>query len=279
MMPLEIGRVRNGLRIPNDKGSVESRVAYEVPIMDVRLLEATQCPERTICAAARNDYSPEFIGDQQFERTMEAIEGETLEEKKQTLISHLLDHGHFGPFEHPQATFAIEGVSRSCMAQLTRHRHVSFDVQSMRYVSFDEVDPRDVWSGEMVVFPPAVTDKSWVGRNQKTADIDDATFERRKEVFRTSVMNSVKSYQELLDTGMAPEDARFVLPIGTEVNIVMSLNARMLMHVADMRAAADAQWEIRDLTEQVLDLASEWCPITFEHYNEHMKGRKNRLAP
>jgi thymidylate synthase (FAD) len=53
----------------------------------------------------------------------------------------------------------------------------------------------------------------------------------------------------------------------------------MLMHVADMRAAADAQWEIRQMTEDVLELAEEWCPITFEHYNEEMKNRKNRLAP
>jgi thymidylate synthase (FAD) len=53
----------------------------------------------------------------------------------------------------------------------------------------------------------------------------------------------------------------------------------MLMHVADMRAAADSQWEIREMTESILDLAAEWCPITFEHYEKHMKGRKNRLAP
>jgi len=46
-----------------------------------------------------------------------------------------------------------------------------------------------------------------------------------------------------------------------------------------MRAAADAQWEIRGLTEQVLDYAAEWCPITFDYYDENMKNRKNRLAP
>jgi thymidylate synthase (FAD) len=51
------------------------------------------------------------------------------------------------------------------------------------------------------------------------------------------------------------------------------------MHVADMRAAADAQWEIREMTEDVLDIASEWCPITFEYYEQYMKNRKNRLAP
>jgi thymidylate synthase (FAD) len=247
--------------------------------MQVELLEATSDPERVVCTAARNDYMSDFVGEQSFEEVMASIEGDTLEAKQRTLIAHLLDHGHFGPFEHPQATFAVKGISRSCMAQITRHRHVSFDVQSMRYVSFDDVDPDDVEAGEMVVTPPSATDPDWVGRNQKTGAVDEETVRERERVFRDSVRQSVENYQELLDLGMPPEDARFVLPIGTEVNMVMSMNARMLMHVADMRAAADAQWEIRELTERVLDLAEEWCPITFEHYNEHMRNRKNRLAP
>ena len=66
--------------------------------MDVRLLEATDDPERVICTAARSDYSSGFVGDQSFAETMSTIEGETIEEKKRTLVGHLLDHGHFGPF-------------------------------------------------------------------------------------------------------------------------------------------------------------------------------------
>jgi thymidylate synthase (FAD) len=233
--------------------------------MEVTLLESTEDPEELICKAARNDYSGEFVGGQSLEATMETVEGDTLEDKQETLIGHLLDHGHFGPFEHPQITFAVEGVSRSCMAQITRHRHVSFDVQSMRYVSFDDVDPEDVRDGEMVVIPPSATDPDWVGRNQKSGQVDEETVEQRAEIFRDTIEHAVESYQQLLDLGMPPEDARFVLPIGTKVNMVMSMNARMLMHVADMRAAADAQWEIRGLTEDLLDIAAEWCPITFDH--------------
>ena len=247
--------------------------------MDVTLLEATDDPERVICLGARNDYMSGFVGELSFEEVMESVDGEGLEEKKRTLIGHLLSHGHFGPFEHPQLTIAVKGISRSCMAQLTRHRHVSFDVQSMRYVAFDEVDPEEVRDGEMVVVPPAASDPNWVGRNQKSGAVDEETVRERERVFTESVSRSVEEYQHLLELGMAPEDARFVLPIGTEVNLVMSMNARMLMHVADMRAAADSQWEIRKLTEQVLEIAAEWCPITFEYYDKNMKGRKNRLAP
>jgi thymidylate synthase (FAD) len=247
--------------------------------MEVELLEATEDPEELICRGARNDYMSGFVGEQSFEEVMDSIEGEDIEEKKETLIGHLLDRGHFGPFEHPQVTFAVKGISRSCMAQITRHRHISFDVQSMRYVAFDDVDPAEVEEGAMVVTPPSANDSDWIGRNQTSGAVDDETVEKREEIFRRSVRQSVEDYQELLDLGMPPEDARFVLPIGTEVNMVMSMNVRMLMHVADMRAAADAQWEIRQMTEKVLDLAEQWCPDTFEYYNEHMKNRKNRLAP
>lgn len=247
--------------------------------MEVRLLEATADPEKLICKAARNDYMSEFVDDVPFEDMMADTDGEDIPEKIETFIGNLLSHGHFGPFEHPTATFAVKGISRSCMAQITRHRHVSFDVQSMRYVAFDDVDPDEVREGEMVVIPPSATDPNWVGRNQKTGQVDEEIIAKRDEIFRDTVVDAVESYQELLDLGMPPEDARFALPIGTKVNMVMSLNVRMLMHVADMRAAADSQWEIREMTEKILDQASEWCPRTFEYYEENMRNRKNRLAP
>jgi thymidylate synthase (FAD) len=247
--------------------------------MEVTLLEATTDPERLLCRAARNDYMGEFVGELSFDEVMADVDGDAVADRQETLIHHLLDHGHFGPFEHPQATFAVKGVSRACMAQLTRHRHVSFDVQSMRYVAFDDVDPADVREGELVVIPPSATDPDWVGRNQRTGQVDEESAAEREAIFKDAIESAVTSYQELLELGMPPEDARFVLPIGTKVNIVMSMNVRMLMHVADMRAAADAQWEIRELTESVLDLAAEWCPITFAYYEAEMKNRKNRLAP
>lgn len=247
--------------------------------MDVRLLESTPEPERLICQAARNDYLDSFVGGQSFEETMGPVEGETLREKQETLIGHLLERGHFGPFEHPTATFAMKGISRSCMAQLTRHRLASFDIQSMRYVSFEDVDPAAVAEGELVVIPPAVTDPDWVGRNQPAGSVDEETVEERERVFKQAMRRSFETYHELLDLGMAPEDARFVLPLASKVNIVMTVNVRMLMHIADMRAAADAQWEIRELTERILDLASEWAPITFEYYESELKNRKNRLSP
>jgi thymidylate synthase (FAD) len=167
------------------------------------------------------------------------------------------------------------------MAQITRHRHATFDIQSMRYVSFEDADPTP---GEAVVTIPEFDTTHPAGRN---ADMDsayegldeDVLLDLRREKYENAIRQSFEAYQDLLSMGVAPENARMVLPIGTKVNMVFSVNARMLMHIGDMRASGEAQWEIREMTEEVLDRAEEWCPHTFRYYNEEMKNRKNRLAP
>lgn len=248
--------------------------------MNVDLLEATERPAEVICTAARNDYSQQYVGDCSFEEVMEPVDGDTIQEKKENLIGHMLQRGHFGPTEHVSATFTIEGISRSCMAQITRHRHASFDVQSMRYVRFDEVKP-----GQAVVEIPELSDPGLPGRNAEfggefhAEQSDDAILLTRQQIYWDAIEHSFARYQELLDWGVAPEHARMVLPIGTEVNLVVSLNARMLMHLFDMRTAADAQGEIQEVSGEILQLSKEWCPGVFEYYEQEMQGRKNRLGP
>lgn len=266
--------------------------------MEVELLSATPDPEKTICLSARNDYLEEWIGDMTFEEVMYAIEGSNTNVKMDTLIGHLMEHGHFGPFEHVEATFAVKGISRSCMAQITRHRHASFDIQSMRYVNFSDMSPKP---GEGVVLIPELETTNPAGRNVEMTDEykdfpDNALLESRRIQYENAVKQSFKSYRNLVDMGVAPENARMVLPIGTKVNMVVSMSARTLMHVGDMRAEASAQWEVRGMTSAedarkqfgdkdwipekgILELAEDWCPKTFDYYNENMKGRKNRLAP
>lgn len=250
--------------------------------MKVELVEATNDPERVICEAARNDYNPDWQGDMSFEEIMDDVEGDDLFEKKETLIGHLLDHGHFGPLEHVNATFRVKGVSRSCMAQITRHRHASFDIQSMRYVEF-ELEEGDEMQ-ELFVEIPELDDPGICGRNGEFDEMcDDMTDEEilleRLDTYWSAMTDAKSSYDKLLKLGVAPENARMVLPIGTRVNMYFSMNLRQLLHVADMRASGDAQWEVREMTEDVLDLVGEWAPTVMAYYIENMHNRKNRLAP
>ena len=93
--------------------------------MTVRLLSHTPDPERLIAAAAKNCYSSTDVDG--------ILEGLT-EEKTLSFLQMLTEIGHESPIEHVSFTFAIEGVSRSLLAQITRHRMASYSVQSQRYV-------------------------------------------------------------------------------------------------------------------------------------------------
>lgn len=264
--------------------------------MNIEILESTPNPDELMCRAARNDYGADATG--KIHEVLEPIDATEedyewaesfLEEygnafepiietwaKKRRLIRKLFNRGHFGVAEHPTATFAIQGVSRALMAQLTRHRHASFDIMSMRYVEMDEPD---------VYEPPEIDSAEPTGRGAefdsfiKENSTDEDIAQMRKENFDIAVETSYRQYQSLLNQGVAPEHARMVLPIGTKVDVVMTVNVRTLLHIADMRAAADAQGEIRRMTEEILRVAEEWCPVGISTYKEEMKGRKNRLSP
>ena len=97
--------------------------------MKVKLLAHTPEPEKLIAAAAKNCYSSSNIDN--------VLEGLT-EEKTENFVNMLSEIGHESPIEHVSFTFAIEGVSRSLLAQITRHRMASFSVQSQRYVSYEK---------------------------------------------------------------------------------------------------------------------------------------------
>jgi thymidylate synthase (FAD) len=231
--------------------------------MRVKLLEGTPDPEELVCRCARGDYSDEWVGkSRSFEDVMGAVKGDTIEEKKETLLDHLMRSGHWGPFEHPTATFAVEGISRACMAQLTRHRHASFDVMSLRYV--------DLSSGmdlkQRFTYPNTFQQEEVVSR--EGVDNVKMSVEERRDLVDRIYEECASAYCRLIEAGVPKEDARMLLPIGTKVNLTFSMNSRSLMHLLDMRMKADSQWEIRELSRLLLAEAKQWMPQTFVYYEK-----------
>ena len=107
-------------------------------MMTVRLIAHTPEPEKVVAAAAKLCYSDAHITD-----LLDGLD----EEKTARFLTMLSDLGHASPIEHASFTFGIEGVSRSLLAQLTRHRIASFSVQSQRYVAetmFEYVVPPQI---------------------------------------------------------------------------------------------------------------------------------------
>jgi thymidylate synthase (FAD) len=143
----------------------------------------------------------------------------------QRLINHLVSSGHLSPFEHASFTFAIDGLSRAASHQLVRHRIASYTQQSQRYVTLEGID---------YVTPDSIA--------------------RRPEIkarYEETMQRLYALYRELLEAGVPPEDARFVLPNAAQTRLVMTMNARELIHVCSLRLCLRAQWEIVQLFELV----------------------------
>lgn len=138
---------------------------------------------------------------------------------------------HESMLEHISFTFHISGVSRSLLAQLSRHRHISLSVQSQRYVPLDDFK---------YVTP-------------KFNDIEMAVFEKVMYV-------SGHAYSDLVEIGAKKEDARAVLPNACCTELYMTANARALIEMSYLRLCNRAQSEIRTMFEQIKKLVAQVAP-------------------
>ncbi len=205
--------------------------------LKVILLRHTPNPEETIALAAKLCYSPSGI---------EALK-ERIEAKDQkTFVERLMKMGHMSPIEHASFTFAIEGISRACSHQLVRHRLASYSQQSQRYVSED--------AGFDYIIPPSIKDDPQLR----------AAFEHCMEQAQETYRQVAGKLNERGITGEAAnQDARFVLPNAAETKIIVTMNARELLHFFRQRCCNRAQWEIRAMADEMLRLVKAAAPVVF----------------
>ena len=222
--------------------------------MKVALIAHTNLPEKLVAASAKLCYSAAEIGT--------VMDGLT-EEKTANFVDMLSDIGHESPIEHASFTFGIEGVSRSLLAQLTRHRMASYSVQSQRYVTAKQFEY--VLPPEIVAIPEAADEY------RRAMEEDQAHYDRLSAILKE------KHLADNLATGMtekeavkaaekqAIEDARFVLPNACTTKIMMTMNARSLHNFFRHRCCNRAQWEIRELAEEMYKLCVSVAPHLFKH--------------
>lgn len=182
------------------------------------------------------------------------------------LFRMIVRSGHTSTLEHLSFTFAIEGVSRALLAQLTRHRvGFSFSVQSQRYV---RMGSDDKIGGFDYVVPTTVTE-------DKTADMYDfvygAPMEGRPspEIFAEAMAIAQQTYDKLREAGVPAEDARAVLPQAAATNLVMTTNLRSLLEFYSKRKPGKgAQKEIADLAEALRREVVNVEPWTAQFFEE-----------
>jgi thymidylate synthase (FAD) len=214
--------------------------------LHVVLLRYTPNPEEMVAQAAKLCYSPVSIDELQ----------KQIESKDQSgFIERLTDMRHLSPVEHVTFTFGVEGISRACSHQLVRHRLASYSQQSQRYVGQQSKSVPSSGKGRSkgfdFVVPPSiekVAKKQW--------------FIEKMEIIQGWYDELVES---LGNTGEGTfEDARFLLPNAAETKIIITMNARELLHFFHVRCCNRAQWEIRSLAIEMLRLARQVSPYIFK---------------
>ncbi|SDC21488.1 MULTISPECIES: FAD-dependent thymidylate synthase [unclassified Candidatus Frackibacter] len=205
--------------------------------LNIKLINYTPNPERTVAAAARLCYSPVGANKLVEEMTDKEIED---------LLAIILGNRHYSTLEHVSFTFAIEGISRVTSHQLVRHRLASYSQQSQRYVrekeQFDYIIPDKIKGDKELV-----------------------------EIFEENMWQQQQKYDELtkklMENGYqekeAIEAARYLLPNATETKIVVSMNARSLLHFFEVRCCERAQKEIRKMAREMLRQVKDIAPIIF----------------
>ena len=213
--------------------------------MKISLLNYTPHPEATIAAAAKLCYSNKSIHD----LTLGVSDDDAAE-----FIDKLMSLGHESPIEHVTFTFGIEGISRSNSHQLVRHRIASYSQKSQRYVNETQFD---------YVIPPSIAGMGAEDRFKKLMEYIQVEYDSiRKDLIDEYVANNVdpKAAEK-----MANEDARYVLPNACCTSIIVTMNVRSLFNFFKLRCCNRAQWEIREVANEMYRLCYTVAPNIFKY--------------
>ncbi len=206
--------------------------------LKVILLTHTPDPEAAVAMAAKLCYSPSDIED---------LKKKVGRKSQKEFVERLMKMGHMSPVEHVSFTFAVEGISRACSHQLVRHRLASYSQQSQRYVN--EADGFDY------VIPPSI------GSDRELRKAFIRFMDEAQQAYNHII-------SELNKKGIkgeaANQDARFLLPNAAETKIMVTMNARELLHFFKVRCCNRAQWEIREMAELMLKYVKKAAPIIFQ---------------
>ena len=158
-----------------------------------------------------------------------------------------IQSGHMSVLEHVNFTFHVEGISRACLAQLSRHRHISLSVRSQRYCREDEF--------------------------QFVNPFREGTFEA--EEFADYMEDARGNYQDMVEAGVAPEDARAVLPNACCTELYLTANARALIEMSHLRLCNRAQAEIRELFVRIRECLLEVSPLMVQNMVPSCESHKD----
>ncbi len=169
------------------------------------------------------------------------------------LLSYLIKHKHWSPFEFVDMTVEIT-TRRSIAAQILRHWSFSFQEFSQRYSTATKLQKIELRKQ---------ADKN---RQSSAELLNDEQLERLVE---NAQQFSIEVYNKLLDAGVAREVARDVLPLSTETTMYMKGSVRDWIHYLELRTLEDTQKEHRDIANAIMEMFKENFPNIHMALNQH----------
>lgn len=200
-----------------------------------------------------------------FNKESEMIEGEdgewNLSDKDKKLIKYLADNNHWTPFAHPQVTMRIT-APLAIRTQFFKHKMGFVENEiSGRYVELDDPSfyiPK--WRGKSATNKQGSSDFLC---NDNEADVHDITKDLTSSC-RYAYDCAFRVYKRLLDYGVAPEQARFVLPQGTHTTWFWTGSLAAYARFYNQRSHENAQWEIRQFAQRIGDIMDYLFPVSWE---------------
>jgi thymidylate synthase (FAD) len=176
---------------------------------------------------------------------------ERLSDRDYKLVNYLAKHKHLSPFGHAFASFHVKApifVAR----QLVKHKFLRWNEISRRYVD-DE--------------PEFYGPDQWRGRSEdKKQGSSGAVFidSYRRNQYRGAEGAALAAYKALLEAGVAPEQARMVLPQSTMTEWWWSGSLDAFAAMCTLRCASDTQYETRIVADQISSVMGGLFPVSWQ---------------
>jgi thymidylate synthase (FAD) len=168
----------------------------------------------------------------------------------ENFVRKLIERGHMTPLEHCSITVKFI-CDRGVLAELTRHRLASFNVESSRYCNYNKkgftfIKPY-FWNYETGVY------QKW--SNGKKS---------KYQMWLNAMQYAEATYLDLIADGATPEQARSVLPMSLKTEIIMTCNLREMLHIFNLRCSKYSHPQMRELMLPLLKECYELLPVIFE---------------
>lgn len=176
-------------------------------------------------------------------------------EKYSGLLKYCIKHNHWSVFEQSSMTLEIE-TTRGLAAQILRHRSFTYQEFSQRYADTKLLDD--------TIPLPQLRKQDTKNRQNSTDDLDEFLVQDFQLEMTKLFASSMKLYNKMLDSGVAKECARFVLPLATPTRLYMTGSCRSWIHYINLRSAHGTQKEHMNIAEECRRIFTEQFPAVSE---------------